>query len=153
MKVALITLNTGKSGLFLDGSLVSDFSKQEIERAKQLASAIALAAGADLRFFQAQKPDDPFWIWSEITSGIAFFAREPQKTSEQKNCRALVTVSGGVASYVADDGVDVEVFDWDNYKCNPAGAPKPPMHFKDLADAANVPTEDQSRGSQRRMAA
>lgn len=52
--------------------------------------------------------------------------------------RVLVTVSGGVADYVADPGVDVEVFDHDNYHADPKNTASVPAHFRDLA-APNVP--------------
>lgn len=53
--------------------------------------------------------------------------------------RVLVVVSGGVADPVYDAGVDVEVFDWDNYKADPVGTGPAPAHFKDLADPVGVP--------------
>lgn len=53
--------------------------------------------------------------------------------------RVLVVVSGGVADPVFDAGVDVEVFDWDNYKADPEGTGPAPAHFKDLADPLDVP--------------
>lgn len=53
--------------------------------------------------------------------------------------RVLVVVSGGVADPVFDAGVDVEVFDWDNYKADPEGTGPAPAPFKDLADPVGVP--------------
>lgn len=53
--------------------------------------------------------------------------------------RVLVTVSGGVADYVADEGVDVEVFDHDNFKADPVGTAPVPVHFRDLAEPVGVP--------------
>lgn len=49
--------------------------------------------------------------------------------------RVLITVSGGYADWVCDDGVDVEVFDFDEYakKCANDPTRKLPAHFSDLA--------------------
>lgn len=55
--------------------------------------------------------------------------------------RVLVTVSGGIADYVSDDGVDVEVFDHDNYNDDPAGAGRVPYRFADLAIPIDVPLD------------
>lgn len=56
--------------------------------------------------------------------------------------RVLITVSGGVAEYVCDEGVDVETFDWDNYKVDPEETGPVPAHFKDLADPLEIPVEE-----------
>ncbi|GAB2750446.1 hypothetical protein GCM10027019_31390 [Melaminivora jejuensis] len=53
--------------------------------------------------------------------------------------RCLIIVSGGVADYVCDTGVDVEIFDWDNYKEDPVKTGLPPERFRDLADVAEIP--------------
>ena len=55
--------------------------------------------------------------------------------------RVLIVVNGGVAVPIYDDGVDVEVFDWDNYKLDPDGTGKAPRHFADLAGAVGVPVD------------
>lgn len=55
--------------------------------------------------------------------------------------RCLVVVSGGVASYMADNGVSVEVFDWDNYNTHPESTGGVPEEFADLAKLCNVPVE------------
>ena len=55
--------------------------------------------------------------------------------------RVLIVVSGGVADSVHDDGVDVEIFDWDNYNADPAGTSAVPSHFADLADPLNIPVQ------------
>lgn len=58
--------------------------------------------------------------------------------------RCLVIVSGGVADYVYDDGVEVELFDWDNYRDETAEGRvdmRVPAHFKDLAESAGVPCQ------------
>lgn len=49
--------------------------------------------------------------------------------------RVLITVSSGYADWVCDDGVDVEVFDFDEYpkKCASDPTRKLPAHFADLA--------------------
>lgn len=58
------------------------------------------------------------------------------------NKRCLIVVSGGIADYVCDDGVDVEIFDWDNYNDDPEGVDTLPSHFKDLAQPLGIPTKD-----------
>jgi hypothetical protein len=58
--------------------------------------------------------------------------------------RCLVIVSGGVADYVYDDGVEVELFDWDNYRDETAEGRadmRVSAHFKDLAETAGVPVQ------------
>lgn len=60
-------------------------------------------------------------------------------TSQDKKPRVLVVVSGGIADPVYDSGVDVEVFDWDNYKDDPEGTGGVPRHFADLAEPIDVP--------------
>ena len=58
--------------------------------------------------------------------------------------RCLVVVSGGVADPVSDPGVDVEVFDWDNYRAESrAGRLEMglPPHFKDLAAPLGIPVQ------------
>ena len=57
--------------------------------------------------------------------------------------RVLVIVSGGVADYVSDSGVEVEVFDWDNYKDDPEGTGGVPEHFADLAEPCDVPVDEE----------
>ncbi len=58
--------------------------------------------------------------------------------------RVLVVVSGGIADPIYDDGVDVEVFDWDNYKDDPEGTGGVSSHFADLAKLCDIPVEDKS---------
>lgn len=55
--------------------------------------------------------------------------------------KVLIIVSGGVAGYVLDDAVEVEIFDWDNYKADPEGTGRVSAEFAELARAAQVPYE------------
>lgn len=56
--------------------------------------------------------------------------------------RVLVVVGSGVADPIYDAGVDVEVFDWDNYNAEADSAKTGvPAHFADLAKKTNVPVE------------
>ncbi len=58
--------------------------------------------------------------------------------------RCLVIVSGGIADYVHDEGVEVELFDWDNYRAETAEGRAEmhvPAHFVDLAQPAGVPVQ------------
>lgn len=54
------------------------------------------------------------------------------------NPRVLITVKGGVADYIADRGVDVEIFDRDNFEAGDFNLAVP-SHFADLAKQADVP--------------
>jgi hypothetical protein len=56
--------------------------------------------------------------------------------------RVLITVSGGIADYVCDEGVDVEAFDWDNYNDDPEWTGGVSLHFKDLAEPLEIPVEE-----------
>ncbi len=49
--------------------------------------------------------------------------------------RVLVVVSNGVAECSSDKGVDVEIFDWDNFKDDPVGTEGVSEHFRDLAES------------------
>lgn len=58
----------------------------------------------------------------------------------QAKPRVLVTVSGGIADYVSDPGVEVEIFDRDNHDPeNPADTDLVSAHFADLAAPIDVP--------------
>lgn len=61
--------------------------------------------------------------------------------SAQKNPIALVTLSGGVYRDTREEGgVDVEVFDFDNYHDSPADFKASlPAHFKGLAEQLGIP--------------
>lgn len=53
--------------------------------------------------------------------------------------RVLVVVSGGVADPVFDTGVNVVVFDWDNYRQDPVVTGGVQENFADLASPLNIP--------------
>ena len=53
--------------------------------------------------------------------------------------RVLITVSGGVADYVADDGVEIFLFDFDNYRAGDEIIV--PKQFAAFADYMGVPDE------------
>jgi len=53
--------------------------------------------------------------------------------------RVLVIVRGGVAEYVADCGVEVAIFDFDDYASDPELTEKAPAHFSDLAQLVDAP--------------
>ena len=58
--------------------------------------------------------------------------------------RVLIVVSGGVANYICDPGVHVEVFDWDNYENETEEGQAMmalPAYFADLASTTNLPTK------------
>lgn len=55
--------------------------------------------------------------------------------------KVLIIVSGGVADYVVDGDVSVEVFDWDNYKSDPEATGRVSEEFADLARGAGLPCE------------
>lgn len=56
--------------------------------------------------------------------------------------RVLIIVRDGNADYVGDIGVDVEIFDWDNYNANPERTGALPTHFADLAAPLCIPCEE-----------
>lgn len=58
---------------------------------------------------------------------------------DRQTPRVLVVVSGGVAEPTSDPGVDVEVFDWDNYKDDPEGTGGVSAEFADLAEPLGIP--------------
>ena len=58
--------------------------------------------------------------------------------------RCLVIVSGGVADYVHVEGVEVELFDWDNFQAESTEGRAEmhvPANFVDLALPAGVPVQ------------
>jgi hypothetical protein len=61
--------------------------------------------------------------------------------SNKTHPRCLIIVSGGIADYVCDDGVEVTVFDWDNYKDDPEGTGPVPAEFRDLAEPLGIPVK------------
>lgn len=65
--------------------------------------------------------------------------------SEKPLPRVLITVSGGIAEWYCDDGVLVEIFDWDNYNdeedsCKILMAVS--ESFRDLAIPLDIPVHD-----------
>lgn len=68
-----------------------------------------------------------------------FGVKDVAKPSDAKTPRVLVIVNGGIAAPVFDDGVDVEIFDWDNYNDDPKGTGGVPEHFADLAEPIGIP--------------
>ena len=58
--------------------------------------------------------------------------------------RILITVNGGVADYIADHGVEVVIYDFDNIDTLPEAERKNtrvPAGFADLAEVVGVPYE------------
>lgn len=53
--------------------------------------------------------------------------------------RVLITVSGGVADYIADQGVDVRIYDRDN--ALEGGVDPVPVSWADLARPSEIPVE------------
>ena len=94
-----------------------------------------------------------------IKEFIASFPEEYRKHLQlepYKTPRVLITVNGGIADYVCDEGVDVAVFDRDNFESellpelidnNEDGVDAAmsnhavPKKFRDLAEPLDVPTE------------
>ena len=54
--------------------------------------------------------------------------------------KVLIVVNGGVADYVFDGAVEVEIFDWDDYKENHESS-RVSAEFAALARLAQVPYE------------
>lgn len=63
-----------------------------------------------------------------------------QKVTTQ-HPRVLVVVREGVAEVIADVGIEVVIFDWDNYEADPEGTECAPAEFADLADFVGVPVQ------------
>lgn len=59
--------------------------------------------------------------------------------------RVLVHVDGGVADSVQDTGVEVIIFDRDNYNDDPANTDKVPADWADLAKFFDVPVQSKQR--------
>lgn len=80
-------------------------------------------------------------VWGEIEKASECL----QQNSDQRlPLRCLVVVSGGIADPVYDDGIDVVVFDWDNFGDDTSAGReelKVPMHFQDIADPLGIPTQ------------
>lgn len=56
--------------------------------------------------------------------------------------KVLIVVSGGgVANYVHDGEVEIEIFDWGKYKKDPVGTSRVSAEFTALAHIAGVPCE------------
>jgi len=53
--------------------------------------------------------------------------------------RILIVVNGGVADWVADDGIEVGLFDFDNYEAG--DKIEIPSEFADLANIMGIPDE------------
>lgn len=61
------------------------------------------------------------------------------KSIEPFRNRCLIVVRNGVAEYVCDQDVDVEVFDFDIYESSPEETSLSDLRFADLAEAMDVP--------------
>ncbi len=70
--------------------------------------------------------------------GISFEIIEEAKPQRP---RVLIYVSGGIADYTADDGIEVVLFDMDNYRDDPKNTDKVPASFADLAEPFSAPVE------------
>lgn len=75
--------------------------------------------------------------------------RDIDKQTVANAPRVLVVVSGGVADSVCDEGVEVEVFDWDNFNDDPKGTGGVREHFADLAQPLGIPVGEVQRESPR----
>jgi len=60
----------------------------------------------------------------------------------EKLPRVLIVVTDGVADYYCDKGVDVEIFDWDNYKDDPVATAGVSESFRDLIEGTGIPIGD-----------
>lgn len=115
----------------------SDMADSEIARVvEQLVDQGIDGAGKQLKnAMSAPYPPET----GDIQLASELFISGVEVTS---NPRVLIIVSGGVSDYVCDDGVDVETFDWDNYKVAPEETGPVSAHFKDLAEPLGIPVED-----------
>lgn len=102
-------------------------------------SAIIKKDGEIEAVFDFKHDDDQLWCDIGTLAEIKQQLGLPPETSAPEKPRVLVVVSGGIADPIYDDGVDVEVFDWNDYKDDPDGTHRPPAHFADLANACATP--------------
>jgi hypothetical protein len=81
--------------------------------------------------------------WAELYQ-LENEARAILETASQPTAkpRVLILVKGGVADYVCDDGIDVEIFDRDNYEVDPEETGGVPRHYADLATPIDVPVNE-----------
>lgn len=96
---------------------------------------------------QAQRAYDQLVATKQSGAVSANVVSRPEVTYQPKDPRVLVVVKGGVADYVADPGIDVVVFDRDNFAVDPIGTDKVPDYFRDLADPIDVPVESPAKRS------
>lgn len=75
---------------------------------------------------------------SAVATALDAYSNNTEET-EFINGRVLVSVLGGVAEFVCDDGIEVIVFDHDNYSDDPENTDAAPVHYADLAAQASVP--------------
>ena len=117
-------------------------------RTRQILAAAQLALNALSQ--SAAEPGTKQW---EIEDEAALALRgvlselNQQETTTARN-RVLITVSGGSADYVCDPGLDVAVFDHDNYAFDPARTGGVPARFADLATPLEIPVDGGSPLSQ-----
>ena len=74
-----------------------------------------------------------------MSTETPFISNRPAKAKP----RVLIVVSGGVADFIADEGVDVVIFDWDDYESAAEITPKPPLRFADLAAECDIPVSSE----------
>lgn len=85
--------------------------------------------------YLASKSDHGDAVAQGLLKLVSEMLRKHADDGEEKpQPRVLVTVSGGVADYCSDPGIDVCVFDWDNYNASPRTTDGVPEHFADLAE-------------------
>lgn len=119
----------------------------------EIADTLSSAAGADI-WFDADAPgDEDAAAQIEQAQGAMERVAQWLKDSDPTDApdlrpasplgnRVLITVSGGVADYVCDPGLDVEIFDRDNYDADPDETDGVPSHFADLAGPSEIPVRD-----------
>lgn len=66
---------------------------------------------------------------------------KPQNEAKPQRPRVLIYVSGGVAYWTSDDGIDVVLFDMDDYRDASKNTDRVPASFADLAAPFNAPVE------------
>jgi len=74
-------------------------------------------------------------------SGVVAAARGEPDGGEKPLLRVLVTLQDGAVEQAHDAGVELVVFDRDNYADDPEGTAIAPANFADLAASLDVPYE------------
>lgn len=127
-------------------NITDDSNAVDESGAKDAAKAMAAhlkSIGVEIKYSQALNVIARMGGCKEWRAMLARLNATPAVTKQPKP-RVLITVSGGIAEWVGDDGVRVEHFDWDNYNQEDEAGQKSMAlseAFRDLAAPMGIPIE------------